>query len=150
MQALIVYYTLTGQTSKAAKAIKEGLESENVVVTAVNVHQAKIEDLANKDIIVFGTPVHMGSPALELRRFLNKLPEDVLTGKKIAVFATYTFLEGTAISTIEEIARDKGATNIVPGLARAGGILRTLWNMITGSTEEEDAWGSFGRSIVTS
>ena len=148
MNAIIIYYSLTGRTAQAAKYIKKGLEMENVVVTSMNVHKAQIEDLTNKDLIIFGSPVHMGSPALELRRFLNKLPEESLKGRKVSSFVTYTFLEGTALSTIEELVRDKGATDVIPGLARPGGIVRMLLNMITGSTLEEEAWIAFGQSIV--
>jgi flavodoxin len=151
MQAVIVYYSLTGRTSQAAKYISKGLEEANVVVTRVKVHSAKIDDLANKDIVVIGTPVHLSAPAIEIRRFLNKLPEKALDKKKISFFATY-FLSGhePALSTMEEIARDKGATKIIPGLARRSSVLRELWNMVTGSTEDEEAWVAFGKLIATS
>ncbi len=151
MQALIVYYSLTGRTAQAAKYISKGLEEANVVVTRIKAHVAKPEDLANKDIIIIGTPVHVSAPAIEVRRFLNKLPEKALEKKKVSFFASY-FLSGqeTALSTMEEVARDKGATKIIPGLARRSSVLRELWNMVTGSTEDEEAWVAFGKLIATS
>ena len=148
--AIIVYSSLTGRTGQAAKYISKGIEAENVVVTLSNAHKVEEADLRNKDIVVIGTPIHFGAPAMEIRRFLNKLPEESLSGKKIAIFVTYSMLEGSAITTIEEIVRDKGATNIVPGLARRSGFLRYLWNMISGSTEDEEAWIAFGKLIATS
>lgn len=152
MQALILYYSGTGRTALAAQFIKKGLESEDVVVTSMNVHKAQLEDLQNKDIILFGTPVHVGSPSMPLRRFLNNLPEIALANtKKVSVFMTYLLWGAEpAMATVEEILEDKGATNIIPGLARRAGFLRSLLSVITGSTEDEEAWINFGKLIATS
>lgn len=151
MQALIVYYSLTGNTAQAAKYIAKGLEGENVGVTLLNTYKAKPEDLNNKDIIIIGSPTHMNAPAMEIRRFLNKLPEKAFANKKVAVFTTYILFGGeTALSAIEEIAREKGATKVLPGLTRQASILRNLWNVITGSTETEEAWIAFGNQIAKS
>jgi flavodoxin I len=151
MQALIVYYSLTGNTAQAAKYIAKGLEAENVGVTKLNVYKAKPEDLNNKDFIIIGSPTHVSAPAMEIRRFLNKLPEKAFVNKKVAVFTTYTLWGGeAALSTIEEIVRDKGATKLLPGLARQSNILRNLLNVVTGSTETEEAWIAFGKQLATS
>lgn len=151
MQALIVYYSLTGNTAQAAKYIAKGLEAENVGVTKLNVHKATPEDLKNKEIVVIGSPTHVSAPAMEIRRFLNKIPEHALANKKIAIFSTYALWGGdTTLSTIEEIVREKGATKIVPGLARNSNFFRNLWNVITGSTETEESWIAFGKLIATS
>jgi len=151
MQALIVYYSLTGNTAQAAKYIAKGLEGENVGVTKLNAYKAKPEDFNNKDIVIIGSPTHVSAPAMEIRRFLNTLPEKALANKKVAVFTTYSLWGGeAALSTIEEILRDKGATKIIPGLARRASILQNLWNVVTGSTETEEAWIAFGKQIATS
>lgn len=152
MQALILYYSGTGRTALAMQFIKKGLESEDVVVTSMNLHKVQQADLQNKDIILFGTPVHFGGPSMPLRRFLNNLPEGSLAiTKKVAVFMTYLFWGAEpALATVEEILEDKGATNILPGLARRAGFLHSLWNVITGSTEDEEAWINFGKLIATS
>ena len=149
--ALIIYYSLMGRTAQAAKFIKKGLEAENVVVESKNVHKAQAGDLVNTDIIVIGSPVHIRAPAMELRRFLNKLPENALAGKKVAIFMTY-FLSGfeAALSTVEEIARDLGATGEFPKLAQRASFFRSLLSVITGSTEAEEAWVAFGKLIATS
>ena len=55
-----------------------------------------------------------------------------------------------AMDTVEEILQDKGATNIIQGIARRAGFLRSLVNVITGSTEDEEAWINFGKRIATS
>lgn len=151
MQALIVYYSLTGNTAQAAKYIAKGLEAENVVVTKLNVYKVKPEDILNKDTIIIGSPTHMNAPAIEVRRFLNKLPENALTNITIAIFTTYSLWGGdSTISAIEQIARDKGATKVIPGLARRTSLLQNLWNIIRGSTENEEAWIAFGKLIATS
>ena len=141
---------MTGRTAQAAKYIKKGLET-GAVVTSINVHKAELSDLENKDLIVFGTPVYFGSPAMELRRFLNKLPENALAGKKISTSATYLLVGSQAtLATIEEIAMDKGADQIIPGLARRSSFLGNLWQVLSGSTEDEEAWDAFGKSLLTS
>ena len=151
MQALIVYYSLTGNTAQAAKYIAKGLEGENAGVTILTTFKAKPEDFNNKDIIIIGSPTHMNAPAIEIRRFLNKLPEKAFANKKVAVFTTYTLFGGeTSLATIEEIVREKGATRIIPGLTRRSSILRNLWNVVTGSTETEEAWIAFGKQIAIS
>ena len=150
MQALIIYYSLSGNSAQAAQYVAKGLEAENVVVTTMNVTKAQIEDLNNKDIVVFGTPNHAGSPAMLLRKFLNSLSDTALAGKKVSTFATFLFWKGEVLTTIEEIAQDKGATNIVPGYARRTSFLLNLWSVITGSTEDEEAWIAFGKQISTS
>ena len=150
MQALIIYYSLTGRTAQAAKFIAKGLEAENIVVTRIKATDATLEDLAQKDLIVFGTPVHVGAPAMALRRFLNKLPEGALTNKKVAIFATYTLWGSeSAMETVMEIVRDKGATNEIPKVARRGSFVRSLWNVISGSTDDEEAWVAFGKQLTT-
>lgn len=150
MQAIIIYYSSTGNTAQAAKYIKKGLEDENIIVISLNVHKAKQEDIVNKNIVIFGTPNHAGSPALLLRKFLNNLPETALRDKKVSTFCTYWLSKGTVISDIEEICQDKGATNIIPGKARRASILRNIWNVITGSVEDELVWTEFGRTIAHS
>jgi len=152
LQALILYYSLTGRTALAAKFIAKGLEAENVVVTTMSTRKAQPEDLKNKDILIFGTPVHVSAPAMELRRFLNKLPEDALKKtKKFAIYTTY-FLSGSemALSTIEEILRDKGASGEIQKLARRAGFFRSLWHVVTGDTQDEEAWIAFGKLVATS
>jgi len=151
MQAVIIYYTLTSNTKQAAIYVKNGLESENIIVTLINVHKATPEDLQNKDLVVFGSPVHAGSPAIELRRFLNKLPEEALRNKKISLFVTFTFWGcDAALNTMEEIVRDKGATGEILRYSRRTSFLRSLWNMIRGSSDDEIAWMEFGKLIATS
>jgi flavodoxin len=118
----------------------------------MNIHKAQPEDLKNKDLLIFGTPVHVNAPAMELRRFLNKLPEDALKKtKKIAIYATY-FFSGSelALSTVEEILRDKGASGEIQKLARRAGFFRSLWHVVTGDTQDEEAWIAFGKLVGTS
>ena len=151
MQAIIIYYSLTSNTKQASIYVKNGLESEDTVVTLVNSHKATPEDLKTKDIVIFGSPVHVGAPAMELRRFLNTLPEGCLANKRVALFVTFSFWgSDAALNTMEEIVRDKGASGDILRYSRRTSFIRSLWNMIRGSSEDEIAWMEYGKLIATS
>jgi flavorubredoxin len=101
MNALIVYWSSTGNTKKVAEAIKECLEEESVNVTIKTPSQAEKEDLFEYDLICFGAPVHSWLPAEPIFNYvkmkrqearekgLEKLSSPEIKGKNSIVFCTY-------------------------------------------------------------
>ncbi len=81
MKSLVVYYSKSGNTEKAAKAIARGSEAELKRVEEVNP-----ENVSDYSLIYIGTPVHALAPAKPIKEFLKKLPD--LSGKKGAGFCT--------------------------------------------------------------
>jgi NAD(P)H dehydrogenase (quinone) len=114
---LVVYYSLYGHVHKMAQAVSEGATAVNgveVVVrrvpetlpddvitkmgavdaqqTMVNVPIATVDDLAEADAIVFGTPTRFGNMCGQMRQFLDATgslwQKGALVGKVGSVFAS--------------------------------------------------------------
>jgi len=94
IKALIVYHSDYGSTEKLAHAIASGMRSAgmNVDVELKQATQTSPDDLQNADILVFGTPVHMGSMAWQMKKLIDETSglwmENALQGKIGGVFAT--------------------------------------------------------------
>ena len=63
-KVLVVYVTTTGNTEKMAEAIVEGAKGAGAEVTCKTVGDASVAELANYDVIAFGSPA-MGAEVLE-------------------------------------------------------------------------------------
>jgi flavorubredoxin len=100
--ALIVYYSQTGNTEKTAIAIKKGIERAGKSVTIKRVEEAAEEDLYDYDLVCFGAPVHHCMPPAQVLEFIEKndrryrndrevpLASPVLINKSALVFCTYS------------------------------------------------------------
>jgi len=94
MQVLIVYHSDYGNTEKMAKAIATGINAANSHV-GIQIQQAKAtspDDLVTAEVILFGTPVHMGNMAWQMKKLIDDCSklwmENALEGKVGGVFAT--------------------------------------------------------------
>ncbi len=85
----IIYDSATNNTEMMAKAIEEGLKSEEIEVKISHVHEAKIGDIENIDGLVLGSGTyhHEIMPALEV--FIDKAKNVNLKGKVGAAFCSY-------------------------------------------------------------
>ena len=70
--ALIIYFSKTGNTRKVALAIKEGLEKGGMEVTIKRVDEAIGEELYNYDLVCFGSPVLHSLPPPPVFKFIRK------------------------------------------------------------------------------
>ena len=90
MKVLIVYDTKHGNTKKVAELIGEGLETvEGNTVSVKNVKEVDVEKEDTFDLIVIGSPNHVGSHVGTIKKFIKKLPDSSLKGNSFAVFDTY-------------------------------------------------------------
>ena len=87
MKISIIYDSLYGNTEKIAHTIEEVLAKGNEVEVK-KVTDAKLEDLQKKDLVIAGTPTHMGYPSKAMQVLLNMIPKDSLKGSKFGVFDT--------------------------------------------------------------
>jgi flavodoxin len=109
MKSVIVYYSFSGNTRKAAEALKEYLEESSEVhmielkatdesnsffrqaLRALVKTKANIEhvdtDLAGYDIVCIGSPVWAFGPAPAVNKYLKEC--NGLKGKQAIVFTTY-------------------------------------------------------------
>jgi len=94
IKALIVFHSDYGSTEKLAHAIASGMRSSRKAVD-IELKQAaetSPDDLRHADILVFGSPVHMGSMAWQMKKLIDATSglwmENALQGKIGGVFAT--------------------------------------------------------------
>ena len=114
VKALIVYYSMYGNTEKVAKALASGLESGGVDVDVVRVDAVSFDGFGGVDLLCVGSPVHVWSVSKPVKEFLERLKNvKGLTGKKAFSFDTKMSrgrLAGSAGGKIERKLKDLGLT----------------------------------------
>ena len=94
MNVLIAYHSDYSNTKKMADAIAAGMRVSHAgaAITLKTADETGLDDLQVADVIIFGTPVHMGSIAWQMKRLIDRAGklwmEGALEGKVGAVFAT--------------------------------------------------------------
>lgn len=100
--ALILYYSKTGNTEKVANAIKRGLEKKEIKVTIKELNKVSKPDFYKYDLVCFGSPVIHSLPPSPVLEFLKKnrenymhtgeiyLPAPKLANKNALIFVTYS------------------------------------------------------------
>ncbi len=100
--ALIVYWSATGNTEKAAQAIRLGLEEAGVQVTVKKPEAAADMDYFNFDLVCIGSPSIQWHPAKQIDDFLKsklasyrkegkiKPSAPKIAGKHALIFCTYS------------------------------------------------------------
>jgi multimeric flavodoxin WrbA len=101
-KALIVYYSVTGNTEKVALAIERGVRKGGLKPVIKKVTEAYQEELFNYDLICFGTPVLHAFVPPPVNKFIRKksreygsrnqiiVPSPKIPGKIAFVFVTYS------------------------------------------------------------
>ena len=90
MKVLILYDTKYGNTKKVAELISEGLNTvEGNAITIENVKEVNLDREETYDLILIGSPNHIGSHTKNIKKFIKNLPNASLKGKSFAVFDTY-------------------------------------------------------------
>ncbi len=70
--ALVCYYSRTGNTEKMAKRIAETLKKEKLKVTLKKVEETEVEELLDYDCLVIGSPTYYGSMAWPVKKLLDE------------------------------------------------------------------------------
>ena len=110
MKALIIYDSQYGNTEKIAKAIGAGFEGD---IKVVKVGDVKPEDIAWARIVIIGSPTQGGRQTPAIKTFVENLPADTFTGKRLAAFDTrmksfWVKMFGWAADKIESSLKGKG------------------------------------------
>lgn len=116
-KALVVYYSLYGNTEKVAKALSEGLRSSGCDVETARVDAVKYDELSDIDLLCVGTPVHAFNISKPAKEFLERLTgQQGLVGKKAFAFDTKmkSRLLGTAGGKIEKKLEKMGFEIVEP------------------------------------
>lgn len=101
--AVIIYFSNTGNTKKAAEAVKEGFkEVDNLNVNLKTVEEAQDINFFDYDLICIGSPSYNWSPPKKLDDFLKtkfdsyekegfvKLKAPKVKGRNALIFCTYS------------------------------------------------------------
>ena len=89
-KVFVVYDTKYGNTKLVAEKIVEGMREVEGIETAIgDVEEVKLGNLADSDVILIGSPNHLGGPARGIKKFIDKLGKLDLKAKWVAVFDTY-------------------------------------------------------------
>jgi hypothetical protein len=102
VNAIIIYWSKTGNTEKVARAIQEGLKKARVDVLLQRVEDAGDVDFYAYDLVCIGFPSHRWSPPEPMDEFLKakfrvyrsqgrvKTGAPKVPGKSALVFCTYS------------------------------------------------------------
>ncbi len=102
MNALILYYSSTGNTKKVANAINNGLEDAGIEVSIINISEAEEIDYFDYDLVCIGCPSIQWHPPKQVTEFLKKKfdvyrkQKKIKTGspkvpkKNVLIFCTYS------------------------------------------------------------
>jgi flavodoxin len=102
MNAIVIYWSATGNTEKVALSIHNALMEKSINSKLMQVKEAANEDFFNYDIVFLGAPTYMWSPPDEMCEFVKKKMKEYnaqgrvkigapkVPGKRAVVFITYT------------------------------------------------------------
>jgi flavodoxin I len=140
MKALIIYDSQYGNTEKIAKAIGDGFTGD---VKVMKVADVKPEDITWSKMVLIGSPTQAGKPTAAIRDFLDKLPNDAFTGKRLAAFDTraksfVTKLFGYAGDKIEKSLHTKSGN--VTAKAEGFFVQSTKGPLADGEEYKATAW----------
>jgi len=133
VKVFVVYDTKYGNTRLVAEKIVEGMKEVEGIETAISdVEEVDLENLADYDAILIGSPNHMGGPVRGIKKLIDKLGGFSLRAKWAAVFDTY--LGGDFEKAVKKMERRIGekvpALKLVtPGLSvKVDGMKRPIVN----------------------
>ena len=89
-KAIITYESKYGNTKRAAEIIVEGMNQVSgteAILTEVN--DVDLAQIGKFDMILIGSPNHMGGATSSVRKFIDELGTINLEKKQVAVFDTY-------------------------------------------------------------
>lgn len=99
--ALVLYWSATGNTEKAAKAITRGLTHSGYEVTEKKISEAETESYFAYDLVCFGTPSINWHPPIPVEKYLKAkfaehknegrvVPGAPKIGKNALLFCTFS------------------------------------------------------------
>ncbi len=126
--ALVLFFSKTGHTKRAAEEVAAGLESAGISATVKGFADTDPEEVKGFSVVAVGSPTHGGKPARKVRGFMKGLPKKSLKGKRVAAFTSYGGARGNhTIKVFKKMLKKKGAKHIVPGVAVKAGAPLSLW-----------------------
>jgi NAD(P)H dehydrogenase (quinone) len=105
LNALIGYYSRTGNTKMMAKAVAQGVKKEGLGVEVLPLNKIKPKDLLRYDLIILGSPTYYGLMAGEMKKFIDESVKyhGKLSGKVGGAFTSSGGIAGGGETTILSI-----------------------------------------------
>ena len=120
-KVIIVYESKWGNTRQVAETIGEGMrESQEIEVSVQELGNIDIDRISEYDVILIGSPNHMGGPTRGIKKFIEKLGKLELGEKQAAVFDTCltSDYEKTVKRMESEISKKQSRLQLIqPGLS---------------------------------
>ena len=120
-KAIIVYESKYGNTKLVAEKIVEGMEEVGEIEAFISeVKEVDLNTITEYDVILVGSPNHMGGPVGGIKKFIDKLGMTLPEGKTLAAFDTYLGKDfEKATKKMEKKIGEKvsGAKLVTPGLS---------------------------------
>lgn len=106
MKSVVIYFSQTGNTKKAAEAIQGGIRSAAGHCDLLRVQDAEVGNLSGYDLIGVGGPVFVFKPSVNLNIFMSRLSP--LKGKPCFIFATHGGHPGNFMPAARRILERQG------------------------------------------
>lgn len=150
MKALIIYFSQTGSTLKVAEQIRDGISEIADSCDFVELSDVEKTSIEGYDLVGLGCPVFYYQEPINVRDFIESLPE--LPDKHWFIFVTHGSVMGITLESLSEKLKQKGITVIGSHHTYADGTLPPYPypTYTTGHPDEQDfeeARG-FGADIV--
>jgi len=120
-KAIVIYESKYGNTKRVAETIIEGInEIERIEAVLKEPKHVEPTEILDYDVILIGSPNHIGGPTRSIKKFIDKLGKIELEGKLGAVFDTYMGGDfNKAVQKMEKRINEKvpGLKLITPGLS---------------------------------
>jgi flavodoxin len=120
LKAFVVYETKYGNTKLVAEKIVEGMrEVEGIETSISDVKEVSLKEVVNFDVVLVGSPNHIGRPARGIEEFIDRLGKLDLKGKWVTVFDTHMASDERVLSKMGKRIGEKvpGLKLITPGLS---------------------------------
>ena len=122
-EAVVAWYSQTGNTERHGRLIARTLEAQGIKVTASELRHVDINTIDDHDLIIIGSPVFYYDTPKYVKRWMVTLP--TITGMPVAAYVTFGGPEGN---------QHNAACSIIEGLVNRGGVpmaINTFMNMGT-------------------
>ena len=127
MKVLIVFDTKHGNTQKVAELIADGINSvEGNETEVVNVKDFDLNEGKTYDLLLIGSPNHVGSHVRSIKKFIKNLSSANVKASSFAAFDTYMSKDfEKAVKKMEKQISENlpNSTIALPGLSiKVGGM----------------------------
>ena len=127
MKVLIVFDTKHGNTQQVADLIADGINSvEGNETEVVNVKDFELSENKTYDLILIGSPNHVGSHVKSIKKFIKNLSSANIKASSFAAFDTYMSKDfEKAVKKMEKQISENlpNSTMALPGLSiKVGGM----------------------------